>query len=646
MKNNWLIKVAAVSVLTFSLLLSGCGKKGGINVAKIKNLPSDFIKGVDVSSVISLEESGVKFYDYSGNESDIFKVLSDSGVNYVRVRVWNDPFDANGNGYGGGNNDINRAIEIGKRATACNMKVLIDFHYSDFWADPSKQQAPKSMENMDISEKTQAIYEYTRDCMSALKSAGVNVGMVQLGNEINNGLCGEEDWENKCSIINAGIKAVKECDSNILTAVHFTNPEVSSNYNMYAAMLFNYGVDYDVFASSYYPYWHGTQENLSSILSIISATYGKKVMIAENSYTYTLSESDGHSNTIGSASDLVEGYPASVQGQANMIRDCMATVAAIDGGIGYFYWEPAWIPVGVYDVNSSDRDSVWASNSEKWEKYGSGWAASYAGEYDPEDAGQWYGGSAVDNQALFDVTGHPLASLKVFSLVNKGQKVGKAVDYVADVSVVAPAGKEYKLPATVNATYNDGSVSPVKVTWEKDPFDPYVPDTYIIHGTAGNAIPVKLTLTFKNENLLADPSFEETDHSAWKITYPDGYKACTDFQKKSSDATTGDYALHFWTDSPVGFEVSQTVTITIDGTYSVGANIQGGDAGENDMSLYVTVNDKTYSESFTVAGWCVWQHPSIKNLELKAGDTVTVGIKVNAAAKAWGTIDDIELMVQ
>ena len=146
--------------------------------------------GADVSSLISLEDSGVVFHGFDGAEQDMLKTLSEAGVNYIRVRVWNDPFDADGHGYGGGNCDINTAIALGKRAAQYGMGLLVDFHYSDFWADPSKQQAPKAWEDMDMEEKTTAIYDYTVQSLQALEQAGVKVGMVQIGNETTNGFCG------------------------------------------------------------------------------------------------------------------------------------------------------------------------------------------------------------------------------------------------------------------------------------------------------------------------------------------------------------------------------------------------------------------------------------------------------------------------
>ena len=162
-----------------------------IYVEPIEGISDDFIRGMDASAVLALENSGVKYYNFDGEEQDVFQTLSEAGVNYIRLRVWNDPYDENGNGYGGGNNDLPTAIELGKRATKYGMKVCIDFHYSDFWADPKRQHAPKAWEGMEIDEKCDALYDYTKDSLTQLFDEGVDVEMVQVGNEINNGMAGE-----------------------------------------------------------------------------------------------------------------------------------------------------------------------------------------------------------------------------------------------------------------------------------------------------------------------------------------------------------------------------------------------------------------------------------------------------------------------
>jgi arabinogalactan endo-1,4-beta-galactosidase len=147
---------------------------------------------------------------------------------------------------------------------------------------------------------------------------------------------------------------------------------------------------------------------MKSMVSAIQKRHGKEVFIAETSYPYTLEDGDGFPNSVSSPKDLMEGYPATVEGQKNMIADVIQN-ANDAGAFGVFYWEGTWIPVG------SDRKS----NEEIWEKYGSGWASSYSKDYDPEDAGLYYGGCSWDNQALFDFKGNPLDSLKVFGELKK-----------------------------------------------------------------------------------------------------------------------------------------------------------------------------------------------------------------------------------
>ena len=618
-----------------------------IYVEKIDNLNADFIKGVDVSSLLANEKSGVVYYDTEGNKADIFEVMADAGVNYVRLRVWNDPYDSDGNGYGGGNNDVASAIAMGKRATEAGMKVLIDFHYSDFWADPGKQKAPKAWSGCSISEKEAALYEYTKESLDEIIKAGVDVGMVQIGNETNNGICGETSWENKCKLFNAGSKAVREIDEDILVAVHFTNPERSGNYANIAKQLNNYEVDYDVFASSYYMFWHGTTSNLTSVLKNIADTYHKKVMVAETSYAYTMEDGDGHGNTIAKDSDLVSGYAASVQGQANVVRDVMAAVADVgSAGIGAFYWEPAWIPVQVYDADAENASEILKENKAIWEKYGSGWASSYAGEYDADDAGKWYGGSAWDNQAMFDFTGHPLASLNVFKYVGTGAKAALAVDSVDNTELIVNLGEKIELPQKTTVHFNDNTTSERTVTWNQEQIKALAEagsGTYKVNGTVEvleQTYNVTCKVVIKAKNYVNNYSFEDSDRSMWEI---EDTNSAADYQKNASDALTGDYALHFWSAKDIEFTVSQTISGLEAGEYAFSANIQGGDASTQDMYIFVTIGNKTYKQSMSVSGWCEWDTPEITGITVKGGQDVTVGAYVSACAKAWGTLDDFVL---
>lgn len=641
-KKDKVLAALLVILLVFSSFLVNIGTSfaagthdqavpADIFVKKVEGLSHDFIKGVDISSIISEENSGVKFYNEAGQVQDIFKTLHDAGVNYIRVRVWNNPYDANGNGYGGGNNDLAKAIEIGKRASENGMKLLVDFHYSDFWADPGKQMVPKAWANLSYDDKKTALYNYTKDSLQAMLNQGIDIGMVQIGNETTNGIAGETDWTKMCGLFDAGSKAVRDVNPKILVALHFTNPETPGRYATIADTLSKNNVDYDVFASSYYPNWHGTLSNLTSVLKNVADTYGKKVMVAETSYPYTKTDGD-----LGSGQTF--DYPITVQGQANEIREVMNVVASVgSAGLGVFYWEPAWIPVGPLE------DLV--QNKLLWEKYGSGWAASYAKEYDPTDAGVFYGGSAAVNEALFDVTGHPLASLKVFKYVNTGAVAPLKIDEIKDISLGAVLGDTITLPATVEATYNDGSKGNFAVTWDNNALQQAIQSgvgSYVINGIVDGGYAVKANLQINPKNFVVNPGFESRDRSMWKITYGDGVAPSTDYQYKATDAKTGNYSLHFYSATGVNFKVEQTITGLKPGYYNLSMFLQGGNANNPDMYLYAKTGGKEYKAATSVNGWVVWSNPKLQDILVTDG-TITIGENIKADGGAWGTLDDFYL---
>lgn len=403
-------------LLLLALFMVGCSKdsKEKVDTVVEVKIPYEesvsFLAGVDISSIISQEKSGVVYYNKEGKEQDIFQTLAEAGVNTIRVRIWNDPYDASGNGYGGGNCNIDTVLEIGKRAKVYGLGMYLDFHYSDFWADPSKQQAPKAWEGMSLEEKEQALYNYTKESLDKLINAGIYIRGVQIGNETMGQMSGETNWDDVCVLLGAGARAVREVskDSNqdMFIAVHFTEPHKVGLYDYYASSLEENGVDYDVFASSYYPYWHGTLDNLTTVLKDIADTYDKKVIVAETAYPYTYDNQDNFGNVISEQAGITINYPVSVEGQKEAIQAVINAVNEVgEAGYGVFYWEPAWIGV---------PGKTYEEQLKLWEQYGSGWASSYAKEYDPWDAGIWYGGSSWDNQALFDGNGKPLDSLEVF----------------------------------------------------------------------------------------------------------------------------------------------------------------------------------------------------------------------------------------
>ncbi|MGN0383337.1 MAG: glycosyl hydrolase 53 family protein [Eubacterium sp.] len=360
----------------------------------IRNLSKDFIFGADISSIISLEQAGIRFYDFSNRESDLFKILSDAGITCVRIRVWNNPYDSNGNGYGGGNCDLEKAIEIGRRASIYNIKILLNFHYSDFWSDPVRQLCPKEWNTFNIEEKESALYKFTYNSLVSMHDAGVLLHMVQIGNEINNGMAGEHDIINKCRLLKSGIQAVKDFNSaysaSIKSVLHYTDPNLG--FADICKYLNDNGVDYDIFGASFYQMWHGNPSILTNSLKYVCDTYNKEVIIAETAYPFDAPKEDFYD------------YDISVDGQMAFLRDVVSYVSTIGlKCIGMFYWEPAWC-----DTNPSD-----------WNKFGTGWASDYAKEYD-ECAKDGAGKSGTAGSALFKEENYkcyPLESLKIFNIL-------------------------------------------------------------------------------------------------------------------------------------------------------------------------------------------------------------------------------------
>lgn len=605
--------------------------EAGIVVQKVDGMAADFRRGVDVSSVLSLEESGVVFRDASGRPADLFEVLADSGVTDVRVRVWNDPYDAEGHGYGGGTVDVDRAVQIGERATAAGLGVLVDFHYSDFWADPGKQTAPKAWSEMTVEQKADAVGEYTEQSLQDFEAAGVDVTMVQVGNETNNRVADVTGWDGMAQIFSAGSAAVRTVLPDALVALHFTNPETTGRYAGYAAELAARDVDYDVFASSYYPFWHGTLANLTSVLGDVATTYDKRVMVAETSWAYTLEDGDGHDNTVRAGqNDANLAYPVSVQGQANEVRDVMQAVADVpDGaGVGVFYWEPAWLPVG--------PPTQLEENRALWEEHGSGWASSYAGEYE-EDAATWYGGSSWDNQALFDVEGEPLESLNVFRYVTTGSTAPLAVYRVTPLTLAVDEGDDVVLPATVQVTYNDGSTADVAVEWNDSVDWIRGPGTYRISGTTADGGTATATVTVADANFVTDGSFESWG-SGWTIDW-----STANVKESSGDAHSGSKALNFWAAADYTEVVTQQVTGLEPGTYTLSAWAHGGDAATSDLTVSATTSEGTFSAPFTLQGWAQWQHPVVDEVVVGEDGVATVSVGGAVAGGGWYWVDDVVL---
>lgn len=681
--------------------IEGLKKKADIYLEKIQNITEESIRGMDLSAVSSIFDSfdylneidGVEelqygFRDFEGNllsEQEFFNFLAGQGVNWVRVRVWNDPYDSQKNGYGGGNNDIEKAKEIGIYATNAGMKVLVDFHYSDFWADPGKQKAPKAWSNLSIDDKADAIAAFTKESLETLIDNGVDVGMVQVGNETNGSMCGvtgSGDWTQNLDILfDAGCDAVHEVAKSkgkeILAAVHFTNPESSGRQAGYAANLAAYdqdadgvaeGVSYDVFATSYYPFWHGSLTNLNTVLSGIANTYDKKVMVAETSWANTLEDYDGHENTVRQGNnDTGENHNwlFTEQGQATEFRDVLNAVLNVTDeednvlGLGAFVWEGAWNAVqNVYDENGTIDQEKLTQNKSIWERFGSGWASSYATEYDPNDAGVWYGGSAIDNQSFFGGDGTARKSLEAFSydyLKNGASTDVLQIDgyKISGVSVEIGDSIDGDDLGKVTLVYSDNSTAEANVAWSEEDIAAVNRatqtnagvGTYVVKGIS-EEYEVEVIVTVLPKNLVKNYSFEDTTIPTW-TGWCVSANIDVNTEDASSNAKTGQGSVHYFGDAGGYAEITQKITIDQPGVYAAYVSSEGYGA---DFMVKVTLPDQTEytSIAYSVTGtWQDWVTCSLSDIVIPE-DVFTDGtakidytIMVHTTeSAAWGGIDD------
>lgn len=365
-------------------------------------MPADFIKGADISTLLEAEQHGAKFYNQNGQQQDAIAILKANGVNYVRLRLWVDPQDASGKTYGGGSNNLENTIALAKRVKAQGLKLLLDFHYSDFWTDPGKQFKPKAWEKMDYPQLKTAIHDYTRDTIARFKQEGVLPDMVQIGNEINGGMLWPEgkswgqgggEFDRLAGLLNAAIGGLKENltgGEQVKIMLHLAEGTKNDTFRWWFDEIAKRDVPFDIIGLSMYTYWNGPISALKANMDDISKRYNKDVIVVEAAYGYTLDNCDNAENSFQAKEEKDGGYPGTVQGQYDYIHDLMQSVIDVPDhrGKGIFYWEPTWIAVT-----------------------GTTWATKAGMKYIHDE---WKEGNARENQALFDCQGKVLPSITVF----------------------------------------------------------------------------------------------------------------------------------------------------------------------------------------------------------------------------------------
>lgn len=623
MKNNKLKKVilSAITATMISCSLPFTAL-AAVQVNPIENLSTDFIKGADVSIMPELERNGTKFYD-NGIEQDGLTILKNHGVNWIRVRIWNNPYVVGPEGVGGGNTDEAKAIEMAKRAKALGMKVLVDFHYSDFWVDPGQQKKPDAWKNDSGDKLVDDVYAYTAKVMQDFNAQGVTPDMVQVGNELNNGMLWPEaqltednpnGYKFLSKLLNAGLQAVhdNDKDNKVKTMIHLAGVDVNLYHTFFDNLIVKNKVnDFDIIGMSFYPFWHGTMDDLKNTMNDVSAKYNKDVIAVETAFGYTLEDADFEKNNFGTNEEKVGGYKATVQGQATGLRDVMATVASVNDnrGLGIFYWAPDWV------INEKVG---WKSNG---------------------------GGNGWDNLTLFDTKGNALESMDTFNLVSdpNNQYIEPQVTAINTVDVKdVSLYSNVDLPQTVGVVYSNDAVKNMSVKWDVAKPIFAKPGNYTISGTVeGLAQKAIANIEVKNKmNLVLNGNFENETLNGWDIV---GDSSAINLAWNQGDVRDK-CAMHYWNNKPFNVIIKQKLKGLSDGKYTLSCWTQGNGLASK-YQLFVKQNGVEMTTDIKDDGWNRWHQTSIKNIEVKNGE-VEIGFILNGRPDTWGSIDDIEFYVQ
>lgn len=363
--------------------------------------------GIDVSTYFDELDRGAVWYDGDApmEPLDAFRC---NGVDYMRIRVWNDPNSPEGRPYLGGGCNLDNFLRLGRLATDKGYRLLLDLHYSDFWADPAKQTVPKAWAGLDLPGLETAVYGFTRASLETIRASGLDLGLIQVGNEITNGILwplgrltgGEnvaprDNYPALVRLLKAGIRACREVFPKAGLILHLERSYDQAVYTEFFSKMEELGVDYDVIGASYYPYWHGTFDQFFANMDLCGERFGKPRMVMETGYGFTLEDyiQNSDSGLVFDAASVERleyrlPYPLTPEGQADFVIRFLELCRKHDIS-GVFYWEPLWIP---------GEGVCWASEEGQ----------AYIHEEGKPTRNEWA------NQCLFDYQGRKLPAFDRF----------------------------------------------------------------------------------------------------------------------------------------------------------------------------------------------------------------------------------------
>ena len=322
------------------------------------------ILGFDASSILESRACDSHYY-VEGKEIDPITYSHDvNGVDLMRLRIWVDPYDENGTPYAGGTCDLPSVIKMAKEGVEKGYKILLDFHYSDFWCDPGKQFLPKSWEHLSLTQLIEKLYEYTSETLKSLQKEGICPHSIQVGNEITNGMLwpygkliymGEDvirgNYDALIMLLKAGVKACREVCPDAKIVIHLEKSADKKIYKEFFDEMLVGGLDFDIIGLSFYPYWHGTFDMVFENIDMLKARYHKPIWIVETAYGFSLEKAYDQGEEfipwINEESynkiEIYKPFPLTKEGQKDFVRELLRECE--DHGVdAIVWWEPFWVP--------------------------------------------------------------------------------------------------------------------------------------------------------------------------------------------------------------------------------------------------------------------------------------------------------------
>ena len=559
----------------------------------------DFYKGADISGLPELEDRGAVIRTAEGQEIDAFELCQLNGVNSIRLRIWNEPENVpESKGYC----SLEHTVAMAKRIKAKGMHFLLDFHYSDWWADPGNQTKPHAWTDLHGEELEKAVYDYTTLVLIRLKEEGCMPDMVQVGNEIRSGMLfpdGEvPNFTQLAGLVNAGIKAVREVDPSIEIMIHLDQGGRYYYLSQWFDGMIEAGLmDFDVIGLSYYAFWHGTFMDLKNSLMSMLEKYKKPLIIAETAHPWRRSEE----GFVSAEQEKIAGFCAGIQEQKHVMKLLMNIVASLPDnmGQGVYYWEPLVIP---YESGSS------------WDR----------------------------NMGVLNEKGEVLPGFAEFQFERSQAVPNEVAKYYMPEKIKMVEGQKDKLPESIQVLYMDGSSCQKKIVWAVIPDHVfYEVGIHPIMGKIADSDETFITEleivseALAQENLVCNEDFSKGE-SDWMVIRKQEYI--------KTEILPEENAIYVSSEQNFDFTLAQEVMIPEAGDYQLFVSYLGTNTTDVKVKLYAeqVQSDKILRfEKVIHPTDEMWMEHEIESIEISQG-ILRVGVEISSPP-IWGKIRGMKL---